>query len=156
MPIIMSSMSSLHKIVVKLDPNAWHGHATETLWAEKVGQGRYRLRSVPYFARGLSVEDIVNTEKEEDRDVITNVSIHGGHSTYRMFLATDISPESSAFIDHWRALSALGCTFERASQHLFAVDVPSAADIRRVYELLSRGEGDGVWEFEEGKAPPLS
>ncbi len=40
------------------------------------------LRSVPFFARGLSVEDVVTTRLEDDIDVITGVSPHGGHSTY--------------------------------------------------------------------------
>ena len=147
------SRRTLKKIVARLETGAWHGHATETLWGERIGEARYRLRSVPFFARGLSVEDIVTTRIEDDVDVITSVSIHGGHSTYRIFLANGTTPESNSFHDSWKSLSDVGCTYERATDRLLAVDVPPGADLHRVYNLLTQGEAARVWDFEEGSVP---
>ena len=144
----------LEKIVVRLETDAWHGHASETMWAEPVGGNRYRLRSVPFFARGLSVEDIVVTEQEAGLPIVTAVSLHAGHSTYRIFLARDISVGSDDFEKSWKALADLGCTYEQATKRLLGIDVPPHADIHGTYELLAFGESSGVWEFEEGNVSP--
>lgn len=140
--------SHLCKITLGLDPNAWHGHATETVWAEPVGRDRYRLRSVPFYAKGLSIEDVVNTEP--DTSIVIGVSLRSGHSTYRIFLAENLDDTSEAFQSHWRNLAAMSCSYERATGRLFAVDVPPRADIQKVFELLALGERDGVWDFDEG------
>jgi hypothetical protein len=150
----MPSLRPLKKIVAQLEPDSWHGHATETLWAERVNEGRYRLRSVPFFARGLSVEDVVTTRFEDDIDVVTGVSLHGGHSTYRVFLSDGTTLESSSFSEHWQPLADLGCTYERATERLLAIDIPPSADLHRAYELLGKGETAGVWDFEEGSVSP--
>jgi hypothetical protein len=147
---------TLKKIVANLDPDAWHGHATETMWAERVDEARYKLRSVPFYARGLSVEDIVRTEKHDSVDVIIGVIIHGGHSTYRIFLGEGIAPESDTFSQYWEPLATVGCTFERATKRLLAVDIPPFADIHHVYAALEEGEAAGIWDFEEGSIAPSS
>jgi hypothetical protein len=148
------SSRPLHKIIAMLDPGAWHGHASETMWAEKLGEGRYRLRNVPFYARGLSVEDIVTTQVDGAVEVIREVSIHGGHSTYRIFLSPGVAVGSQEFLDQWKGLAQMRCTFERASARLLAVDVPPTADLQRAYDLLLEGEKASVWDFEEGSVPP--
>jgi hypothetical protein len=45
------------------------------------------------------------------------------------------------------------CTYEFAdegSKLLYAVDVPPAANIFEVYQILEDGEGLSVWAFDEG------
>ncbi len=56
---------------------------------------------------------------------------------------------ASLFAQSWAPLEALGCTLERATGRLFAVDVPPAADIHEVYDGLAKGAAAGVWDFEE-------
>lgn len=144
------------KIVARIEEGAWHGHTTETLWAERIDDNRYRLRSVPFFVCALSVEDIVTTRREDDVDVITGVSLYGGHSTYRIFLSEGILPESNSFRKHWQPLADLGCTYERGTERLFAVDIPPAADLHVAYDLFAKGETAGVWDFEEGSVSPAA
>ena len=77
-------------IVVNLEPDAWHGYGTETVWAEKVGGNRYRLRNTPFYAFGVSAEDVVFAEPDDEaRLVFSSVSLRGGHSTYRIIRAAD-------------------------------------------------------------------
>jgi len=142
----------MEKIVLKLPHDAWHGHATETIWAEKVGQNRYRVRSVPFFAKNVSNEDIVLTHREEGVTIFDQVSIRGGHSTYRLFLAAANGLDGGDFKLLWRQLEQLGCTYERATERLLAVDVPTSNRLKQAYAILERGESSGVWEFEEGYA----
>jgi hypothetical protein len=141
----------LSKILVRLPAGSWHGFETETIWAEKVGEDQYRLRNVPFFAKGFAVGDVVATTVDHDGvRVVDRVTIQGGHSTYRMFLTNGTTMGSMRFKEAWDRLAALGCTYERATGHLVAVDVPPHADIQKVYVLLQQAENEGVWEFEEG------
>jgi hypothetical protein len=140
----------MQKIVIPLEPEAWHGYVTETVWAERVGEGRYRLRSVPFYAKGIGVEDIVTVDLLAETPVMREVSLSAGHSTYRIFVSEQVSIGDKTFEKHWKALQLLGCTYERATEHLVAVDVPAKANIHKVYELLEAGERAGTWTFEEG------
>lgn len=80
--------------------------------------------------------------------VFVEVVSRGGHSTYRIFVEEET--DEARFNEHRQPLEALGCTFERGDEKFLAVDVPKDADIYAAYELLERGEDEGVWAFEEG------
>ena len=48
----------LVKIRFELDPEEADGYGSETVWAEGVATGRYRLRN-SFYARDVSAEDVV-------------------------------------------------------------------------------------------------
>jgi hypothetical protein len=134
-------------IVFDLDAQAWHGNATERLWAEPVGKERFRLRNSPFFAFGVSNEDIVFGEVRDGQVYFAGVSIRNGHSTYRLKLPGR-DRQAPAFERAWAPLGALGCSYEEGP--VLAVDVLASADIYAVYELLEAGAAAGAWDFEEG------
>ncbi len=138
----------LTKIVFSLEPDEWHGYATEAVWAEEIGNGRYRLRNTPFYAFGVSAEDIVFAKRGDRKLVFTSVSLHGGHSTYRIIRSE--SCDDSMFGNYWAPLEMLGCSYEQGPGRLLAVDVPPKADIYRAYELFEQGEAANIWHFEEG------
>lgn len=135
----------LIKIVFDLEPDVWHGSATETMWAEPVGRTQFRLKNSPFFVFDISAEDIVSAAALGDLWRYKAVTHRGGHSTYRIFAFKDAG---GRFDDHWKSLSELGCSYEEGP--VLAVDVPPRADIYKVYSLLEAGEQANVWEFEEG------
>ncbi|HYV47352.1 MAG TPA: DUF4265 domain-containing protein [Myxococcaceae bacterium] len=138
----------LVKVRFQLEPGAWHGSATETLWAERIDERRLRLRNVPFYAFGVSAEDVVFAHPADGLFEFESVSIRGGHSTYRVMLNNDA--EAGRVGEWWARLSELGCTFEQGSGCLRAVDVPPQADVHAVYSVLEQGEQGGIWDFEEG------
>ena len=140
----------LEKIVLVLPSGEWHGYSTETVWAERISDGRYRIRSVPFYAKGLSFGDVVNTKTHEGTEIMESVSLRSGHSTYRAFVTAPTKVPSTEFDRAWRPLQERGCTYERATESLIAIDVPASADVAAVYTLLEAGEASGVWNFEEG------
>ncbi|WP_085936740.1 DUF4265 domain-containing protein [Enhydrobacter aerosaccus] len=149
----------LVKVCIKIDASEWHGHANESIWAEPVS-GRsllFRVANSPFFARGISHNDVVKALPTEDGLVFDfdRVVERSGHSTYMILAESD----GSRFWTCWDALERKGCSYE--STHidlsvgrrlLLSVDVPSSADVREVYDLLERGEADQVWLFQEGYA----
>jgi hypothetical protein len=136
-------------------------YGSETLWAEEVASGRYRLRNSPFYARDVSAEDIVFADaataiddaaqcdpgSPENPLAFQGISMRGGHSTYRLWRRAEVSDER--FLTVWKGLQLLGCSYEQAGASLFAVDIPPHVDIHAAYRSLEEGESSGVWEFEE-------
>jgi len=137
----------LVKIVFNLPGNSG-AIATESLWAERLSANLYRLRNVPFYLSGVSEQDVVKAEEKGGRLLVTGIVDRGGHSTYRIFLSERTSEEQ--FLRDWVPLRELGCTYERATQRLVAIDVPPHADVYAVYETLEIGEREHPWEFQEG------
>lgn len=142
----------LVKVTFDLAEGSWHGHATESVWAEPLGEDRFRIRNVPFYVLGIGVEDIVQAQQTTSGLKVTRVMLHAGHSTYRVFLGDGLDLNSPSFVAVWTPLARLGCTFERATPRLLAIDVPRQETVRQAYALLEEGEARGVWEFEEGHA----
>jgi hypothetical protein len=136
------------RLTVPLPPDAEHG--AENMWAEPVSGDTYRVRNIPTWAYELSLDDVVEAHGGEDGILIFgDVVERGGHSTYRIIPAAET--DETTFERYWAPLQDAGCRYEsHATQPLYAVDVPPRADVRAVYEMLDRGERDGIWEFEEG------
>jgi hypothetical protein len=139
--------SDLAKVTFALEKADWHDHARETLWAEALGGDRFQLRNVPFYAYGVSYGDTVLAPPTDEGRIVQRVSERGGHSTYRIFVSN--TETLKRFAEYWAPLETLGCTLERATERLFAVDVPSEVDIYRAYDALTKGQAAGVWDFEE-------
>lgn len=118
------------------------------MWAEHVEGNFFRLRNVPFYVYGFSVEDVVEVAEQEGCITVKGVVERGGHSTYRIILPESASEEE--FQKTWLSLAILGCTYERATRRLVAIDVPPVADVYKVYDVLEAGEHTHKWEFEEG------
>ena len=142
-------LKALVKVAFLLEGNTSHGHATETVWAEKVSDHRYRVRNIPFYMYGVSLDDVVLASPVQETLLYSGVILPGGHSTYRLFLTAPME-NVEVFLDYWGPLERVGCTYERATRRLLAVDVPPGANIYEVYSFLERGESAGVWHFEEG------
>lgn len=137
------------KVAINLPASDWHSHALETMWAEPVSADRYRLQNVPFYAYGLSFDDVVIARQIGGQLYVQDVVERGGHSTYRVFLAQDVNRDESRFQQTWAPLQEIGVTYEQANARLLAIDVPDTTDIVQAYKLLQRGEEAGVWDFEE-------
>jgi len=136
---------------VLLPERAWHGYAKETVWAKALEPLRMQILNTPFFAKGLSYGDIASISVRADGLWLEEVVVDSTHSTYRI-LINDATKEIHEY-DLWSKLKDLGCTYESfisGSFALYAVDIPQQA-VREAFALLSKGEKDGTWDFDEGK-----
>lgn len=117
------------------------------MWAVSLGQDQYRLENIPFYAYGVSYDDVVIAKPVRKQLLFQSVFQRGGHSTYRIFLLQHTS--IGEFEKSWLALEEIGCSYERATDQLFAIDVPPETDIDQAYSALERGEKAKVWDFEE-------
>jgi len=154
MAIEVETTEGLVRIRVPLDPPAGEaGPADDWLWAEPLGSDRFRVESCPFFAYGVSRDDVVHADVEpgEEAPRLGDVLEKGGHRTLRM--ALDPSSELGdagvrALLDR---LLELGCTHEALRPKLVAIDVPGEVDEGAVVELLQRlcDDGAALWEWAD-------
>ncbi len=143
-------MVNIGKMTIELPADAWHGHATESVFVEGLGQDRYRLQNSPFFATGLSYRDIVIARKRGPQLVFEKLLFIGGHSTYRIIRSENADQRD--FRAYWTPLQDLGCTYDQGNfgYMLYAVDIPPDTDIEPARALLEAGAAAGVWDVEEG------
>lgn len=143
--------AKLTKIFFELDPKAWHGSGAESMWAEDLGRGRYRLRNSPFHAYDVSFGDVVRGEPSEGVIWFKGVLERSGNSTFRIRLQRGLTHESPDFVEAWSPFKALGCGYEGGNfgrAQIFAINVPDSADIETIWHLLMEGENRGLWEVE--------
>jgi hypothetical protein len=142
-------MSQLIKVRIELHPENLLNSSAETLWAEPLGGGLFKLQNSPFGAYGFSYEDIVICDNSNIPNVL-GVHQNSGRSTYRILLKPNVI-DSTAFKNIWEEFDHIGCTYEGSESKLLAVDVPAETNIFEVYKLLEIGEDIELWEFEEAK-----
>jgi hypothetical protein len=150
------------KVVFPLDPEDWHGFSSERVWAEPVAQtaegGAYRVMNSPWNIFGVSFLDIVHAKRNADGTLLFDRIIkHNGHSTFMLLVPPAGHPAASRFDGFWKKLEELGCHYEwkntltsRGHERLFSVDVPDAAKLSSVVQILEQGLKEGIWDYQEG------
>lgn len=137
----------MEKVIIKLEDD-WHGNSTEELWAKQwFREDNFQIRNVPFYAKGISLNDIIQTIQVGNVEYFKNVLQKSGHSTYRIFLEDKVTKDS--FDQHWSSLENMGCSYEQATNRLYAIDIPPEVDIYKAYSLLEIGKQDNIWDFEE-------
>jgi hypothetical protein len=140
------------RLIVPLDPDVGgEGPEDEWLWAEPLGSGRFRVESSPFFAYGLSHDDVVRAPDDEPTPRLADVERKSGHRTLRIAfdLGWDIGQaEVQQFLDE---LLAMGCTYEAMPPQLVSLDVPPDVDVAAVVGRLQGRSREGalVWEWAD-------
>lgn len=141
------------KVLFEVDPMAWHGHASEALWAADKKNGLYRLENVPFFAKDVSYGDVVAGSEDSDGNIrFRGVITRSGHSTVRVVGPSEQTAQSP-FCTSLEELLKLGCRYESGTIQdlaVFAVDVPPSSDIGEVYRALEQGREAELWDWELG------
>jgi hypothetical protein len=125
------------------------GPDEDWLWAEPLGSGRFRLESCPFFAYGLSRDDVVSASGRPPW--IDGVVERGGHRTLRLALDPGEALDGPRMTLLLEGLTGLGCRREALRPKLVAIDVPPGApldEVARRLELASHA-GALVWEWAD-------
>jgi hypothetical protein len=129
------------------DDDGYPPFRAESLWAEDLGDNKYRVDNIPFFARGISFGDIVLASSPDDGSlpVFREVVVPSDNTTLRVVVV-----KREEYTELKDALIRLGCDaewFERVS--LLAVNVPASVHYAEVVRLLDDGEAAGRWHYEE-------
>ena len=140
------------RFALQRDDDGWPPAESEGLWAQPLGVNRYRIDNTPWFVRGVAADDIVEA-RPDDNGVLWAHSVvqHGGRLVIRVICRADgpYAGDRQAVLD---AFSAVGVSGEGTDTpiSIVALDVAPDASLRPIRALLTDGEADGRWYFEEG------
>src|SRR5215208_6211732 len=142
----------LVRIRVPLEPaQGATGPADDYLWAEPLGSGRFRIESCPFFAYGVSRDDVVRAVEVagEEAPRLEDVVEKSGHRTLRLALDPSVEIAHPSVQGVLERLLELGCTHEALRPKLVAIDIPGEVDVAIVAELLQALADDRtiLWEW---------
>lgn len=121
-------------------PEEWEG-----IWAIPLGEGRFRIDNIPFYARGLSCGDVVEASEVDGALIFQRVVQHSDNSTIRIIIY-NIEDENQVR----RALLEFGCSIEGVGiDGLIAVNVPKAS-LERVNQFMNEAFDEDKFDFEEG------
>lgn len=135
------------KIVFRV-PSEDGSYEVETLWATDLGGDDYKLDNSPFFAYGVSWEDVVHApfDPEEGRPTFQRVVSKSGNRTIRVVF--DPPVETGNESDHvLQGLVALGCSYEGANSAYVSINIPPGVELKRVRRYLI--EQDAEWEHAD-------
>lgn len=143
-----------HLVQVRVDlPNHWAATG-ESLAAEDLGGGRYRIQSVPTHAYGINRLDLVEAVAGSPgpEPEVRRVIARSEHQTLRVRFLDGIS--RAARHEYLESLNEFGVEFEPTHRTLVALDLPPGTRVTALCARLDAWEHDGVadWESCEERA----
>jgi hypothetical protein len=143
----------LVRIRIHLEGTGEAGPAEDAVWAEPLGSDRYRVESCPFFAYGISRDDVVRAAEAQGQAerILDDVLEKGGHRTLRLTLAPSVDLRSDPVQRILEKLIEMGCTHELLRPRLVAIDLPPEVDLETAAELLQAGSRAGAlwWEWAD-------
>jgi hypothetical protein len=124
------------------------GSDVETLWATHITADHYKLDNSPFYAYGVSWEDIVSAPFNPDEGFPTfeRVVSKSGNRTVRVAFDTPVETgnESDRLL---QGLIALGCSYEGATRKYISVNIPPGVDLDAVRSYLINQQA--TWEHAD-------
>ena len=112
----------------------------ETLWADPVGDGLYRLDNLPWYAYRVSAGDIVAAAPDASGQlVMTHMVTKSGNRTIRILGLTE--PDTNDWTRDtekaFQQLLDLGCTYEGATPRYVSVNIPPGVILSDVADRVT-------------------
>jgi hypothetical protein len=114
----------------------------ETLWAVDLGSDHYRLDNTPWYAYGISWQDVVEAQPDEQGQLhFVKLVSKKGNRTVRI-------TAEQPFTDEWlERVVSLGATYEGANRRYIGINVPQELALDVVTSFLIN---EGVtWEYAD-------
>jgi len=135
--------------MVKIRLRGPHKDDTETLWAVPVDVNLYRLDNSPFFAYGLSWQDIIEARPSNDDRILEYVRCvkKSGNRTLRVIFE-DYRSEDQPAKEILRGLRNLGCSYEGMQPRMISINVPPNVDLEEITGFLVHQSGL-QWEYAD-------
>jgi len=141
--------SSSVRILFNFFSDILDGYATETLAAEVVNEeyGYYKLKSLPFYAPKLALEDVVWAEyKEAEGMLVYRKTVqHSGNSTVHIIIL-DEEHNLDGIVG---IFEADGCSVEKLNNKYFAIAIPAIIDYPLVKSKLDELEKEKILDYAE-------
>jgi hypothetical protein len=128
------------------DESGYPPFAVESMWAVQVGPSTYKIDNIPFFARGVSPDDIVEAIPDDEGVLQFSRVIEPSASSVVRVIFFDVSQKEA----YSGAVRNLGCHIEGSGTpgHV-AIEIPPGVQLEPVLDLLKKGESLGILDYEE-------
>jgi hypothetical protein len=149
MPVDASASHVKMLVRLEQDEDGYPPTTEESLWVIPLGQGLFQVDNTPFFAWDLALGDVVAAAPEDGLWRFRQLVRRSGHATLRL-IVYDVA-EVPSIIERF---TRLGCLSERSHiPGLIALDVPPSTSWAEVKQLLTEGEANERWGYEEARLP---
>lgn len=151
MPTDLDTSEGLIRIRIRLERGTGEaGPEEDAVWAEPLGSDRFRVESCPFFAYGLSRNDVVRAAGEGG-PILGDVLEKSGHRTLRFALSQTLELRAPAVQRLLQQLADAGCTHELMRPRFVAIDVPPEVDVAVIAGVLQEASRQGTlaWEWAD-------
>ncbi|MCU1452844.1 MAG: hypothetical protein JWN46_990 [Acidimicrobiales bacterium] len=131
--------------------HGWPPVAVESVWAEALGDGAYRVDGPPWFVLDLAVGDVVTAVPDAAGRLRPTGDVRrSGRLTVRVVPAYEgsLRGDPVAVLDVFRPYGVAGKV--QATYRVVALDIGPDADLHALKSLLDAGEAEDDWFYEEG------
>ena len=138
------------KILFPLDVvDGWPDVEVEGMWAVPVGANEFRIDNIPFHARGVSDQDVVEAGLGHEAGIwFRRVVTESEFSTIRIAVSDEEDKEPAREL-----FRQLGCDSEGLDCSIFALSIPRNALSKALCEIEA-GVALGRWDWEEGVIRP--
>lgn len=136
------------KLFIKLDvTDGYPPVAEESLWSTQVTETTYEIDNIPFYAKDLSLGDVVSVKKNNDNLHVDQVMQSSGNSTIRVIFFN--SEEQALEITH--QLIKMDCEIETFSKQFIALSISKTDILERVITYLDLLSSEEKLDYEVGK-----
>ena len=126
----------------------YNGNITEeTIWVVDLGNNKYKVDNIPFFAPNLSLGDIISVEKDQSNLYFEDLLETSGHSTIQLIFFNSDSNKNQLIIQE---LENIGCQWESMKgQPLYAIDISESIDYKIVKSILAIKAKHNILDYKE-------
>jgi hypothetical protein len=122
----------------------------EDIWVWPLESGDIRIKSIPFFAKGIAPGDVFTTTQADEGFIVLGRAVErSGHSAFRIWVRDESVTSPDKIM---RDLVTLGASTELTLDRLIAGDTPPLYE-PAIWEYLKGGEDRGVWGLQVGYSP---
>lgn len=139
-------MASIQNIV-KVRLHGSQPNEVETLWARRVDVNQYQLDNSPFYAYGVSWQDVIEAIPGEDQFLeYVRCVRKSGNRTLRVIFEDGIN--NSRAQDTLQTLRRMGVSYEGMQPKMISINVPPRKDLDEITQFLSEEPGL-QWEYAD-------
>lgn len=119
--------------------------AEEKLWIEKIHDGNYKIKNIPFFAPNLAYDDIISIEEDEGRLYFEDLIQPSGHSTIQIVVLN--TEKTNEIIEN---IEKFGCFWEGMdNQSYLAVNILSSINYTGIKQYLESMLDNNFLDYKE-------
>ena len=133
------------KILIDHENAPEGGYGIESFWAIPLGDNKYKIDNILFYADNYSWGDIVSVEDRNGELYVNGLIEESGHSTIRIIFYNIEDVQKTRLL-----FENMGCDSEGSNiPELIAFDIPASINYTEIKKILDEGVKLNKWGYEE-------